>query len=76
MDFALAVVMIFLCCGGGIIWAIFNWLRVLSVRVDLKEGLEQGLKSEEHKLEVLLEIGVKISDVNLSLTLLGSTSLS
>lgn len=63
MEFATALVMIYLSCAGGIVWAIYNWLQVKNVHVgEYEEGLEEGLQREDKKLDVLVEIGQKISD--------------
>lgn len=44
MEFATALVMIYLSCAGGIVWAIYNWLQVKNVHVgEYEEGLEEGL---------------------------------
>lgn len=64
MEFNTALTIIYLSCVAGIIWAIINWVMVSRVKVlKVADELEQGLASENKKLDVLVEIGRKISDV-------------
>ncbi|CAD8123197.1 unnamed protein product [Paramecium sonneborni] len=64
MEFVTALVFIFIACGCGIAWAIFNWIAVHKIEIHHKhEGLTEKLQgAEQEKIETLLEIGEHISD--------------
>ena len=48
MEFVTALVFIFIACGCGIVWAIYNWIAVHKIEIRHKhEDLNEKLKEAE-----------------------------
>lgn len=67
MSFAGGIAIILVSCAVGFVWGLFNWWSVSRVNIfsgTRVSGMEANLKAEDQsKIDTLLEIGKKISEV-------------
>ena len=64
------MIIIFVCCAAGIIWAIFNMFLVTNI--DVEKGTkvddnEEGVEITHKHKKMLMELGEKISEVSLDI---------
>lgn len=69
LDFSLQWIIIIVCCVLGLIWAAYNiWLVI---QIDVRKGITGDEEDDarrndisQHQKDLLIELGVKISEVN------------
>ena len=69
LDFSLQWIIIIVCCVLGLIWAAYNiWLVI---KIDVRKGITGDEEDDarrndisQHQKDLLIELGVKISEVN------------
>jgi hypothetical protein len=69
LDFSLQWIIIIVCCVLGLIWAAYNFWLV--IQIDVRKGITGDEEDDarrndisQHQKDLLIELGVKISEVN------------